>query len=111
MSTPEPIDPANQGIEPALAEFTRRISLELAGATPELPSFPEVAVRVRSTREPRPAILRQDGTGATIELLSAEDGVSPGQACVIYENDDPRARVLGGGTIARTLAEAAPAAA
>ncbi len=71
----------------------------------------EVAVRVRSTREPRPAILRQDGSGATIELLSAEDGVSPGQACVIYENDDPRARVLGGGTIARTLAEAAPAAA
>jgi tRNA-specific 2-thiouridylase len=71
----------------------------------------EVAVRVRSTREPRSAILRHDGTGATIELLSAEDGVSPGQACVIYENDDPRARVLGGGTIARTFAEAAPAAA
>jgi tRNA-uridine 2-sulfurtransferase len=37
--------------------------------------------------------------------------VSPGQACVIYESDASRARVLGGGTIARTLAEAAPAAA
>lgn len=71
----------------------------------------EVAVRVRSTREPRPAILRHDGTAATVELLSAEDGVSPGQACVIYESDLPRARVLGGGTIARTSAEAAPAAA
>jgi tRNA-specific 2-thiouridylase len=71
----------------------------------------EVAVRVRSTRAPRPAILRHDGTGATVELLSAEDGVSPGQACVIYESDAPRARVLGGGTIARTFAEAAPAAA
>lgn len=71
----------------------------------------EVAVRVRSTREPRSAILRYDGTDAVIELLSAEDGVSPGQACVIYESDAPRARVLGGGTIARTLAEAAPAAA
>lgn len=47
MSTPEPIDAANQAIGPALAEFTRRISLELAGTTPELPSFPEVAVRVR----------------------------------------------------------------
>jgi tRNA-uridine 2-sulfurtransferase len=71
----------------------------------------EVAVRVRSTREPRPAILRFSGTGATVELLSAEDGVSPGQACVIYESDAPRARVLGGGTIARTSAEAAPVAA
>jgi tRNA-specific 2-thiouridylase len=71
----------------------------------------EVAVRVRSTREPRPAILRFGGTGPTVELLSAEEGVSPGQACVIYESDAPRARVLGGGTIARTAAEAAPAAA
>ena len=41
----------------------------------------EVAVRVRSTREPRPAILRSTGTGTIVELLSAEDGVSPGQAC------------------------------
>jgi tRNA-specific 2-thiouridylase len=71
----------------------------------------EVAVRVRSTREPRPATLRSTGTSTTVELLSAEDGVSPGQACVIYESDAPRARVLGGGTIARTMAEAAPAAA
>jgi tRNA-specific 2-thiouridylase len=71
----------------------------------------EVAVRVRSTREPRPATLRSTGTATTVELLSAEDGVSPGQACVIYESDAPRARVLGGGTIARTVAEAAPAAA
>ena len=71
----------------------------------------EVAVRVRSTREPRPAILRYSEGGAVVELLSAEDGVSPGQACVIYESDATRARVLGGGTIARTQAEAAPAAA
>jgi tRNA-specific 2-thiouridylase len=71
----------------------------------------EVAARVRSTREPRAAILRHDGKNATVELLSAEDGVSPGQACVIYESDDPRARVLGGGTIARATPEAAPAAA
>src|SRR5690606_32655840 len=30
----------------------------------------EVAVRVRSTREPRPAILRFSNAGATVELLS-----------------------------------------
>jgi tRNA-specific 2-thiouridylase len=71
----------------------------------------EVAVRVRSTREPRPAVLRPRAGGAAIELASAEDGVSPGQACVIYEGDRPRARVLGGGTIARSVADAAQAAA
>jgi tRNA-specific 2-thiouridylase len=71
----------------------------------------EVAVRVRSTREPRPAVLRPRAGGAAIELASAEDGVSPGQACVIYEGDGPRARVLGGGTIARSVADGAQAAA
>jgi tRNA-specific 2-thiouridylase len=71
----------------------------------------EVAVRVRSTREPRPGLLRLAGTMATVELLAPEDGVSPGQACVLYESDAPRARVLGGGTIARAEAEETPAAA
>jgi tRNA-uridine 2-sulfurtransferase len=71
----------------------------------------DVAVRVRSTRQPRPAVLRLGANNPTIELMAAEDGVSPGQACVIYESDDARARVLGGGTIVRADAEAAPAAA
>jgi tRNA-uridine 2-sulfurtransferase len=69
----------------------------------------EVAVRVRSTREPRPALLHFEETGAMIELMAPEDGVSPGQACVMYDSDAPRARVLGGGTIARTRAKAAAA--
>ena len=69
----------------------------------------EVAVRVRSTREPRPALLRQEGSAVSVELFSPEDGVSPGQACVIYDSDAPRARVLGGGTIARAEVEAAAA--
>ncbi len=61
-----------------------------------------VAVRgVRSTRPPRPALLTVGAEGAEVVLAEAEDGVSPGQACVIYEDDDPRARVLGGGTIRR----------
>jgi tRNA-specific 2-thiouridylase len=70
----------------------------------------DVAVRVRSTREPRPAVLRVSQQGAAVELSAAEDGVSPGQACVIYGGDGPRARVLGGGTIARAAAPAATAA-
>jgi tRNA-specific 2-thiouridylase len=64
-----------------------------------------VAVRVRSTRQPRPALLRTPD-GVEIELLSPEDGVSPGQACVIYDSCGERARVLGGGTIAASQAVA-----
>jgi tRNA-specific 2-thiouridylase len=78
------------------------------------PDGMEVAVRVRSTREPRPALLRPGNSGAEVELLAPEDGVSPGQACVIYDSEAPRARVLGGGTIVRADAGAsrdlAPAA-
>jgi tRNA-uridine 2-sulfurtransferase len=69
-------------------------------------------VRVRSTREPRPASLtwNPDGACAEITLATPEDGVSPGQACVIYADDGPRARVLGGGTIRRVEAERLAAA-
>ncbi|WP_299846962.1 tRNA 2-thiouridine(34) synthase MnmA [uncultured Paracoccus sp.] len=55
-------------------------------------------VRIRSTRPPRPAILRPlGGRKAEIELLDPEEGVSPGQACVFYASGD--SRVLGGGWI------------
>jgi tRNA-specific 2-thiouridylase len=37
-----------------------------------------------------------------VELLSAEEAIAPGQACVFYERDGTR--VLGGGWIARTEA-------
>ncbi len=58
-----------------------------------------VAVRVRSTRAPKPGILRQGVDGPEVELLAGEEGVAPGQACVFYSSDEPEARVLGGGTI------------
>lgn len=61
----------------------------------------EVAVRVRSTRPPTPARLSFDGEGLRIALADEEAGVAPGQACVIYTDDGPGARVLGGGTILR----------
>jgi tRNA-specific 2-thiouridylase len=75
------------------------------------PGGREVAVRVRSTRAPRPALLHRRDASTTIELLAPEDGVSPGQACVIYDGDTARARVLGGGTIARAEVAAPPVAA
>ena len=62
----------------------------------------EVSVRLRSTRPPAPATLFVTPDGALVELLNGEDGVSPGQACVVYENAGPRARVLGGGFIRAT---------
>jgi tRNA-specific 2-thiouridylase len=59
----------------------------------------EVAARVRSTRKPRPALLSCNGAGAEVTLLDPEEGVAPGQACVLYDGTGPDARVLGGGTI------------
>jgi tRNA-specific 2-thiouridylase len=59
-----------------------------------------VLVRVRSTRPPRPAIIRPiSETEASVELLTPEDGVSPGQACVFYDTDS--SRIFGGGWIWR----------
>ena len=69
----------------------------------------EIYVKVRSTRPPQPAWLRGDAEGGIeVELIASEDGVSPGQACAIYDAADGQARVLGGGIIASTVA--APAA-
>ncbi|MGR3374116.1 MAG: tRNA 2-thiouridine(34) synthase MnmA [Pseudooceanicola nanhaiensis] len=59
-----------------------------------------VSVKVRSTRPPREAIIRPiSETEAEVELLTAEEGVSPGQACVFYETGG--SRILGGGWIWR----------
>jgi tRNA-specific 2-thiouridylase len=59
-----------------------------------------VTVRVRSTRPPRDAIIRPiSETEAEVELIVAEEGVSPGQACVFYDPDSTR--IFGGGWIWR----------
>jgi tRNA-uridine 2-sulfurtransferase len=63
----------------------------------------EVFVKVRSTRAPQPAWLAGGSDGIAVDLLEGEDGVSPGQACVLYDAADGQARVLGGGFIKRTL--------
>ena len=57
-----------------------------------------LAVKVRSTRPPREAIVRPlSETEAEVELLTPEEGVSPGQACVFYAPEG--GRVFGGGWI------------
>ena len=70
-----------------------------------LESHPEVFIKVRSTRPPQPAWLREasDG-GIDVELIASEDGVSPGQACAFYDSVAGQARILGGGIIASTVA-------
>jgi tRNA-specific 2-thiouridylase len=67
----------------------------------------ELFVKVRSTRPPQPAWLRENSGNIEIELLGGEDGVSPGQACAFYDAAEGQARVLGGGIIASTVAAAA----
>jgi len=64
-----------------------------------------VLARVRSTREPTLARLALRDGEAVVSFDRAEEGVSPGQACVLYDPADP-ARVLGGGFIASTSSAA-----
>ena len=60
-----------------------------------------IAVRVRSTRPPKAAFVRPvSPTRAEVELLTPEEGVAPGQACVFYEQDGTR--VFGGGWIRKS---------
>lgn len=59
----------------------------------------EIAARVRSTRPPVPGRLFAKNGAVSVELAAGEYGVSPGQACVLYEDASARARVLGGGYI------------
>jgi tRNA-specific 2-thiouridylase len=62
-----------------------------------------VLARVRSTREPVLGRLSMEGGAPILRFDAPEEGVSPGQACVLYDPADPD-RVLGGGFIAATIA-------
>ncbi len=94
-------------VGPREALATRRIALRdvnwLGDASlhEQAATAMDVFVRVRSTRPPRPARLALEEGEVVITLVDGEDGIAPGQACVFYENDEPRCRVLGGGWIKR----------
>lgn len=122
LSTPEPLyvlrldaDAARVVVGPREALAVREVRLRDVNWLGDiaLDALPEaglaVAVRVRSTRPPREARLLRDADGLLVELAGDEEGVSPGQACVIYEDAGPRARVLGGGAIVRPVLRTAPA--
>jgi tRNA-specific 2-thiouridylase len=56
--------------------------------------------RVRSTREPVRAEVFASDAGGVGALLAPEEGVAPGQACVLYDAADA-SRMLGGGWIVK----------
>lgn len=88
-------------VGPKQALATKTVPVTEVNWLGDMPFSGEIAIqaRIRSTRPPRPAILRVTGPGrAEVELLAPEEGVSPGQACVFYATEGTR--VLGGGWIA-----------
>jgi tRNA-specific 2-thiouridylase len=100
------LDPASRRVVvgPKAALSTRVVPLREINWLGDAPldSRPEwhVMARVRSTRAPREAVIRPlSATEAEVELIVAEEGVSPGQACVFYAPEG--SRVLGGGWIWR----------
>jgi tRNA-specific 2-thiouridylase len=62
-----------------------------------------VFARIRSTQGPAAAEIRHGPGGSLVSMAQGEYGISPGQACVLYENPGPGARLLGGGFIARSF--------
>ena len=67
-----------------------------------------VLARVRSTRAPVPGRMAMiDGLPGFV-FAAPEEGVAPGQACVLYAAPDAQ-HVLGGGFITRTVSAAWPA--
>ncbi|WP_132031350.1 tRNA 2-thiouridine(34) synthase MnmA [Aquabacter spiritensis] len=119
ISTPEPlyviaIDAGKRevkvGPREALTVRTVRIGdINWLGDTPfaeACAAKTEVFAKVRSTRAPAPAHLDCDAAGhPVVRLHLGEDGVAPGQACVLYDAGTDAARLLGGGTILRAAAE------
>ncbi|MGV6800677.1 MAG: tRNA 2-thiouridine(34) synthase MnmA [bacterium] len=74
--------------------------LNWIGAGPSPVNGQKLAVRIRSTRPPEPATLEISENGDMVVILDkAEEGVSPGQACVFYSNDVDNSQILGGGWI------------
>jgi tRNA-specific 2-thiouridylase len=67
---------------------------------PPLMGVQPVQVRVRSSQALRPATVEPAGDGAVVRFAEPELGVSPGQACVVYDSATG-SRVLGGGFIRR----------
>jgi tRNA-specific 2-thiouridylase len=96
-------------VGPREALLTRALSLKETnwiGDGPDMAAACKVQrpvlARVRSTREPVLGHLGMVGGEPGVLFGVPEEGVAPGQACVLYAPEAP-SRVLGGGFIAGTL--------
>jgi len=94
-------------VGPREALLTRALTLKETNWLGETGTIGEAAgrpvlARVRSTREPVPGHLTFEGGVAGLALSEPEEGVAPGQACVLYAPETPD-RVLGGGFIESTV--------
>ncbi len=95
-------------VGPRQALMTHALSLKETNWLGDAPTIENAAAaetpvlaRVRSTRDPAPArLIVRDGALAVV-FDTPEEGVSPGQACVLYDAAQP-SRVLGGGFIVAT---------
>jgi tRNA-specific 2-thiouridylase len=99
-------------VGPREALLTRALALKETNWLGDQPTLAAAAAegqpvlaRVRSTREPAAGRLVLDAGEARVAFDAPEEGVAPGQACVLYDPADPT-RVLGGGFIAATTAAA-----
>ncbi len=115
IATPEPlyvisIDASRREVRvgPREALAVRAISMADVNWLGDIPfaaaldAETEVYVKVRSTRPPVPARLGRTADGSpAVHLALGEEGVAPGQACVLYDAPGAGARLLGGGTIVK----------
>ena len=75
--------------------------LNILGSKSELEK--EIKIKVRSTGKLLRAKVKINTNKAEVNILDGESGISPGQACVFYLNDEAGDKVLGGGWIDKTF--------
>ena len=76
-------------------------NLNILGSTKDFNDL--IKIKVRSTGRLLKSKISITGDNAKVEILDAETGISPGQACVFYSKDDFGDKLLGGGWIHKTL--------
>ena len=63
----------------------------------------KIKIKVRSTGKLLRAKVKINNNKAEVNILDGESGISPGQACVFYLNNEAGDKVLGGGWIDKTF--------
>ena len=76
-------------------------NLNILGSTKDFNDL--IKIKVRSTGRLLKSKISITGDNAKVEILDAETGISPGQACVFYSKDNFGDKLLGGGWIHKTL--------